>query len=69
MLSFDLEDWSQLVGAKFGRPGWDYPGPAFERQMRAIFDLLDATYEQALPTIWQRSGAGTRSLLASGVFV
>lgn len=41
LLSFDLEDWHQLMGRHLGAPDWDRPGPAFERQMRRIFELLD----------------------------
>ncbi len=47
LLSFDLEDWAQLTGAEVERAGWDAPGPSFERQMRAIFDLLDTTGHRA----------------------
>lgn len=47
LLSFDLEDWAQLVGMAIARPGWDKPGPSFERQMRAVFDLLDAAGRRA----------------------
>lgn len=43
LLSFDVEDWMQLTGAEVGRPEWDAPGPSFERQMLAIFDLLAST--------------------------
>ncbi len=41
LLSFDVEDWHQLVHRYLGADDWDRPGPAFERQMGAVFDLLD----------------------------
>src|SRR5437899_5991303 len=41
LLSFDLEDWHQLVHRHLGRPDWDSPGAALERQTAAIFDLLE----------------------------
>jgi polysaccharide deacetylase family protein (PEP-CTERM system associated) len=41
LLSFDLEDYNQLVERRLGIDSWDEPGPALERQMGAIFDLLD----------------------------
>lgn len=41
VLSFDIEDWNQTTGARVGQYDWDKRGPAFERQMRAIFSLLD----------------------------
>jgi polysaccharide deacetylase family protein (PEP-CTERM system associated) len=41
LLSFDFEDWHQLVHRRLGRPDWDSPGDALERQTEAIFDLLD----------------------------
>lgn len=41
MLSFDVEDWDQLVGRGLGHPSWDRRWRSFEHQMRAIFDLLD----------------------------
>jgi polysaccharide deacetylase family protein (PEP-CTERM system associated) len=41
LLSFDVEDWHQIVHRRLGDDGWDRPGEAFERQMRSIFDLLD----------------------------
>ena len=41
LLSFDVEDWHQLVHRYAGVAGWDAPGPAFERQMEAVFSLLD----------------------------
>ncbi len=40
ILSFDVEDWHQLVGRRLGRTE-GATNPAFERQMRAIFALLD----------------------------
>jgi polysaccharide deacetylase family protein (PEP-CTERM system associated) len=41
LLSFDLEDYEQLVKRHLGLEGWDRPSEAFERQMEAIFSLLD----------------------------
>lgn len=41
MLSFDLEDWDQLMGRAAGRRGWDARGAGFTRQMKAVFGLLD----------------------------
>jgi polysaccharide deacetylase family protein (PEP-CTERM system associated) len=41
LLSFDLEDYNQLVERRLGIDGWDRRNPALERQMAAVFDLLD----------------------------
>jgi polysaccharide deacetylase family protein (PEP-CTERM system associated) len=41
LLSFDFEDWHQLVHRGLGRADWDRPGPALERQTEAIFSVLD----------------------------
>ena len=41
LLSFDLEDYNQLVERRLGIESWDEPGNALERQMTAIFELLD----------------------------
>ena len=41
LLSFDLEDYNQLLHRRLGVPGWDARGAEFERQMGAIFDFLD----------------------------
>jgi polysaccharide deacetylase family protein (PEP-CTERM system associated) len=41
LLSFDFEDWHQLVHRGMGQEGWDTRGHALERQTAAIFDLLD----------------------------
>lgn len=41
ILSFDVEDWHQLVHRNLGARDWDRPGPAFERQIEAAFALLD----------------------------
>lgn len=41
LLSFDFEDWHQLVHRRLGVSDWDRPGRAFERQLRAVFGLLD----------------------------
>jgi polysaccharide deacetylase family protein (PEP-CTERM system associated) len=41
LLSFDFEDWHQLVHRRLGRSDWDQRGPALERQVESIFSLLD----------------------------
>ena len=41
LLSFDFEDWHQLVHRALGRDDWDERGRALERQTAAILDLLD----------------------------
>jgi polysaccharide deacetylase family protein (PEP-CTERM system associated) len=41
VLSFDLEDWHQLVRRGAGAHDWDAPHPAFERQVRVVLDFLD----------------------------
>jgi polysaccharide deacetylase family protein (PEP-CTERM system associated) len=41
LLSFDFEDWHQLVHRGMGNEGWDARGHALERQTAAIFELLD----------------------------
>jgi polysaccharide deacetylase family protein (PEP-CTERM system associated) len=41
LLSFDLEDWQQLVRRSVQAEGWDEPHPSFERQAGVILDLLD----------------------------
>lgn len=41
VLSFDLEDWNQLVRRSAGADNWDVPHPSFERQVAVILDLLD----------------------------
>jgi len=41
LLSFDFEDWHQLVHRGLGHADWDSRGHALERQMAAIFELLD----------------------------
>jgi polysaccharide deacetylase family protein (PEP-CTERM system associated) len=40
-LSFDFEDWLQLVRRRLGAPDWDRPAEMLERQMRIVFGLLD----------------------------
>jgi polysaccharide deacetylase family protein (PEP-CTERM system associated) len=40
-LSVDFEDWHQLVRRRVGAPNWSEPGPALERQTRALLGLLD----------------------------
>jgi polysaccharide deacetylase family protein (PEP-CTERM system associated) len=41
LLSFDFEDWHQLVHRRLGRPDWDRRGPALERQTEVVLRLLD----------------------------
>jgi peptidoglycan/xylan/chitin deacetylase (PgdA/CDA1 family) len=41
LLSFDFEDWHQLVHRRLGLADWDRRGPALERQTNAIVKLLD----------------------------
>src|SRR6476646_9782594 len=41
LLSFDFEDWHQLVHRGIGQTDWDTRGHALERQTAAIFELLD----------------------------
>jgi polysaccharide deacetylase family protein (PEP-CTERM system associated) len=40
-LSFDFEDWHQLVRRNLGLPDWDRAGGALEAQTLDILDLLD----------------------------
>jgi polysaccharide deacetylase family protein (PEP-CTERM system associated) len=41
ILSFDLEDWHQLVHRDLGDPDWDRRHEAFERQVASVLALLD----------------------------
>lgn len=41
LLSFDFEDWHQLVLRNLGVSDWDRPGPALEAQTLRVLDLLD----------------------------
>ena len=41
LLSFDFEDWHQLVHRTAGVRDWDTRGPALERQTLRVLDLLD----------------------------
>ena len=43
MLSFDVEDWNRIMGARVGQIDGPAQSAAFERQMQAIFELLDQT--------------------------
>jgi polysaccharide deacetylase family protein (PEP-CTERM system associated) len=47
LLSFDFEDWHQLVRRNLGVLDWERPGPALESQTTAILDLLDELGVQA----------------------
>jgi polysaccharide deacetylase family protein (PEP-CTERM system associated) len=41
LLSFDVEDWHQLVHRQYGRDDWDRRHPALGRQVDVILSLLD----------------------------
>ena len=41
VLTFDLEDWHQIVHRSLGVADWDRPHPAFERQVEVLLALLD----------------------------
>jgi len=41
VLTFDVEDWHQLVQRRLGVVNWNRRGPALPRQMHAILDTLD----------------------------
>jgi polysaccharide deacetylase family protein (PEP-CTERM system associated) len=41
VLTFDVEDWHQLVQRRLGLADWDRRGPALPRQLHAILDTLD----------------------------
>jgi polysaccharide deacetylase family protein (PEP-CTERM system associated) len=41
VLSFDFEDWHQLVYRRIGRPDWRDGSDAFERHITTLLDLLD----------------------------
>jgi polysaccharide deacetylase family protein (PEP-CTERM system associated) len=41
LLSFDWEDWHQLVWRNLGLDDWDRPGQALESQTLRVLDLLD----------------------------
>jgi polysaccharide deacetylase family protein (PEP-CTERM system associated) len=41
VLTFDLEDWHQIIHRNLGLPDWDRPHAAFERQVEALLGLLD----------------------------
>ncbi len=41
VLSFDFEDWHQLVYQRIGRPDWREGSGEFERHIAALLDLLD----------------------------
>jgi polysaccharide deacetylase family protein (PEP-CTERM system associated) len=47
LLSFDFEDWHQLVHRRLGLADWDRRRPALERQTAAILALLDELQAQA----------------------
>lgn len=41
LLSFDFEDWHQLVRRQLGAPDWDRPNPEFVRQVAHVLAFLD----------------------------
>ena len=41
VLTFDLEDWHQIVHRALGVAEWDRPHPAFERQVGVLLELLE----------------------------
>jgi polysaccharide deacetylase family protein (PEP-CTERM system associated) len=41
ILTFDVEDWHQLVRRRLALEDWDLAGPALPRQIHVILDLLD----------------------------
>jgi polysaccharide deacetylase family protein (PEP-CTERM system associated) len=47
LLSFDFEDWNQLIARDLGLEGWNRKSEAFERQIRATLALLDEVEAKA----------------------
>jgi len=47
VLTFDFEDWHQLVYRRIGREDWRAGSSGFEQQMRTVLDLLDEVGVQA----------------------
>ncbi len=47
ILSFDFEDWHQLVHRGLGLAGWDRRGAALERQTEIVLALLDDLHAKA----------------------
>jgi polysaccharide deacetylase family protein (PEP-CTERM system associated) len=41
VLTFDFEDWHQLVHQQIGRAGWQSGSETFEQHVRNLLDLLD----------------------------
>jgi polysaccharide deacetylase family protein (PEP-CTERM system associated) len=41
VLTFDFEDWHQLVHRRLGRPDWCAGGPEFGQHVSALLDFLD----------------------------
>ena len=41
VLSFDFEDWHQLVHRRIGRPDWRDGSAEFEQHVSTLLDLLD----------------------------
>ena len=64
LLSFDLEDWHQLVHRRLGHADWDRPHPAFPPQVHAVLDLLDELGARATFFLLGMSVANHRDLVA-----
>jgi len=47
VLSFDFEDWHQLVRRRVGSPDWRRRGHAFEKQMAAVLEWLETSGSKA----------------------
>jgi polysaccharide deacetylase family protein (PEP-CTERM system associated) len=47
VLTFDFEDWHQLVHQQIGRPDWRDGSDAFEQHISTLLDLLDELGVQA----------------------
>jgi polysaccharide deacetylase family protein (PEP-CTERM system associated) len=47
ILTFDLEDWHQLVHRRAGVEGWDRPNAEFRQQVDAVLAFLEAAQARA----------------------
>jgi polysaccharide deacetylase family protein (PEP-CTERM system associated) len=63
LLSFDLEDWHQLVHRRLGLPDWDRPHTAFERQVERMLALLDELGARATVFLLGMTVANHRELV------
>jgi polysaccharide deacetylase family protein (PEP-CTERM system associated) len=70
VLTFDLEDWHQIVHRSLGLADWDRPNPAFERQVDTLLGLLDEIGVQAtffvLGMCAKNHAAAVREIAARG---